>query len=75
MSATLTKPLRFDGKELEINYSTSAGGAVRVEIQDAAGRPIPGFGLEDCEQIVGDQIERVVVWKDTSDVSGPAFGS
>lgn len=65
----LTKPLRFEGKELEINYSTSAGGAVRVEIQDADGKPIPGFALDDCTQIVGDQIERVVAWTGGSDVS------
>src|SRR5690606_9130878 len=28
----LTKPFIFDGKELEINYSTSAAGEIRVEI-------------------------------------------
>ena len=65
----ITKSLRFKGKELEINYSTSAGGAVRVEIQDADGKPIPGFALDDCTQIVGDQIERVVAWTGGSDVS------
>jgi hypothetical protein len=65
----LTKPLRFAGKELEINYSTSAGGAIRVEIQDADGKAVPGFTLDDCPEIVGDQISRAVKWKDGSNLS------
>lgn len=65
----VTKPLRFSGSELEINYSTSAGGAIRVEIQDFDGNPIPNFTIDDCQQIVGDQISRIVKWKGGSDVS------
>ncbi len=65
----LTKPLVFAGKALEINYSTSAAGSVRVEIQDAAGKPIPGFALADCPEIFGDRIEQVVAWKGGTDVS------
>jgi len=64
----VTKPLRFSGKELTINYSTSAAGAIRVEIQDLAGKPIQGLGLDKCPEIIGDEIERVVAWKDGSDV-------
>lgn len=64
----LTKPLVFSGKELEINYSTSAAGRVLVEIQDAEGKPIEGFSLADCPQIVGDEIEHVVAWKNGADV-------
>ena len=63
-----TKPLRFSGNRLAINYSTSAAGSVRVEIQDAEGRPIPGFTLEDCPEIIGDQIERTVSWKQGPDL-------
>jgi len=65
----VTKPLRFAGNRLEMNYSTSAAGGIRVEIQDAAGKPIPGFTLDDCPEIIGDQIERVVTWKGGGDVS------
>ena len=68
----LTKPLVFDGKELVINYSTSAVGGVRVEIQGEDGKPIPGFALDDCLVIYGDEIERVVKWKSGSDVSALA---
>jgi hypothetical protein len=65
----LTRPLRFSGKSLEINYSTSAAGSIRVEIQDAAGKPIPGFALADCPEIYGDQITRTVAWKHGNDLS------
>lgn len=65
-----TKPLRFDGSQLEINFSTSAAGSLRVEIQDAEGSPIPGFALSDCHQQFGDQLDRVVSWKSGADVSG-----
>jgi hypothetical protein len=52
-----------------LNYATSAAGSVRVEIQDAAGKPIDGFTLAECPEIIGDEIERVVRWKSGSDVS------
>jgi len=68
----ITKPLTFDGRELEINYSTSAAGMLRVELQSAAGAPLPGYTLEDCPQLVGDQIERIVSWKNGSDLSSLA---
>ncbi len=67
-----TKPLRFSGDRLAINFATSAAGSVRVEIQDAASNPIPGFALEDCPEIIGDQIERTVSWKRGSDLSALA---
>jgi hypothetical protein len=68
----VTKPLAFAGQLLEINYSTSAAGSVRVEIQDASGRPLPGFSLADCPEIIGDEIERAVQWKRGADVSSLA---
>lgn len=68
----LTKPLQFSGDRLSLNCSTSAAGGLRVEIQDAAGRPLPGFGLADCAEIIGDEIDRVVKWKGGSDLSALA---
>ncbi len=63
-----TKPLVFDGRRLVINYSTSAVGSVRVELQDADGKPEPGFTLADSIEIWGDEIERTVAWKSGHDV-------
>ena len=65
----LSKPFRFTGKQLLINYSTSAPGGLRVEIQNAEGSPVPGFTLADCPEIVGNEIERTVSWKQGPDVS------
>jgi hypothetical protein len=65
----VTHPLRFVGNSLVVNYSTSAGGKLAVEVQDAAGAPVPGYALDDCPEIVGDEIERVVSWKGGHDVS------
>jgi hypothetical protein len=68
----VTRPLRFTGRELFINSSTSAGGSVRIEIQDDSGQPVPGFTLADSRNLVGDAIEQLAGWKNGSDVSSLA---
>ncbi|MEY3225739.1 MAG: hypothetical protein RLZZ536_358, partial [Planctomycetota bacterium] len=57
-----TWPLVFAGKRLFLNYATSAGGSVRGELRNAAGEPLPGFGLADCKSLVGDEIEGQMEW-------------
>ena len=51
-----------------INYTTSAAGDIRVEVQNEAGKVIPGFAERDCRRIIGDEIERAVSWRSGSDV-------
>ncbi len=58
----VTQPFTFDGDVLELNFSTSGAGQVRVELQDAAGNPLPGFTLEDCDPLIGDRIGGVISW-------------
>lgn len=58
----ITKPLLFDGSRLELNFSTSAPGGVRVELQDASGKPLPGFTLADANELIGDEIGRFCSW-------------
>jgi len=58
----LTKPLRFDGRSLWLNYATSAAGAVRVEIQRRDGRPFPGFSMADAPELYGDRIDEEYRW-------------
>ena len=66
----LTKPIMFAGKELVLNMATSVAGSIRVEIQDGrAGRTIEGFSLDDCQEVFGDEVERVVHWSSGSDLS------
>ena len=65
----LTKLIRFQGKQLSINFSTSAAGSIQVELRDTSGKPIPGFTLTDSSPIFGDSLDRIVKWKNGSDVS------
>ncbi|MCH2213441.1 MAG: hypothetical protein MK110_19235 [Fuerstiella sp.] len=65
----MTRPLQFSGNQLSINFATSAAGSIRVEIQNADGGAIDGFGLNDCSDIFGDTVDRTVYWSDSSDVS------
>ena len=64
----ITRPFRFHGDRLSINMATSAAGSVRVEIQDASGKPIPGFELDASKEIFGDAVDYPVGWKSTSNV-------
>ena len=69
----LTRPMTVSGDQLFINFATSAGGGVRVEIQDASGQPWPGFTLAECREQIGNEIERQVTWNSTAklaDISG-----
>ncbi len=68
----LTKPVIFTGSKLVLNVSTSAGGSLRVELQDADGRPLPGYGLEDNVPVIGDAIAREVEWTNSPDLSAIA---
>ena len=68
----VTKPLVFQGSKLALNFATSAAGEVRVELQDAEGRAIPGYALDDSQSIFGDTTDRVVEWANGADVSAHA---
>ena len=65
----LTTPvMRFEGERLELNCDGGAGGWVKVEIQDADGTPIAGYGLADADAVVGNGIAKEVAWKGQSEV-------
>jgi hypothetical protein len=64
-----TRPFTFTGKNLEINFSTGASGSIQFELQDATGKPIPGFTLEEAPETIGDQVDRIVRWKGDRDLA------
>ena len=64
-----TRPLIFSGKSLKLNFSTSAVGWLRVEIQDKGGRPIDGFASADSVEMLGDKLDAEVRWQRGGDVS------
>ena len=67
-----TKPIMFDGKQLSINYATSAAGSLRTELRDATNQAIPGYALADSNELFGDSTEQIVSWRNGSDVSALA---
>lgn len=64
-----TRPVRFAGEELEVNFATSAAGSLRVELLDAEGGVLPGFGLAEAEEMIGDSLARTVRWKGGASVA------
>ena len=64
----ITKPIRFTGDKLLINFSTSAAGFVKVELLDFNGDKIKGFELENSAETIGNEIERAVTWKGSPDL-------
>ena len=68
----ITKPFTFSGRKLSLNFATSAAGAIRVELEDAAGHALPGFSLGESDELFGDTLDRTVTWNGRSDVSGLA---
>jgi hypothetical protein len=65
----LTPLLTFAGDELVLNIDTSAAGQLQVEILDEENKPIPGYTLEDCDQIyTANEINRAVQWNGKSSV-------
>jgi hypothetical protein len=58
----VTKPFVFAGDRLAINFSTSGGGRMRIGLADAAGEPVAGRSLDDCDLVYGDEHDRVVSW-------------
>jgi hypothetical protein len=58
----VTTPLLPAGETLVINAAAQTGGSVRVELLDEQGRVLPGFELESCRPMQGDELRHVVGW-------------
>ena len=59
-----TRPITFGGRQLRLNYSTSAAGSLRIEIQDERGKPLKGFAADDMEPLFGDLLDGPAAWKE-----------
>lgn len=64
-----TPLITFSGTSVRLNIDTGSTGTAFVEIRDAAGHAIPGFSLDECEEIGGNFIDQQVYWKGSSDLS------
>jgi len=47
---------------LLVNFATSAAGSIQCEIQEADGTPIPGFTLQESDELYGDSLEHAMSW-------------
>lgn len=65
----VTRPIVLDENQLVLNYSTSAAGSIRVEVQDEEGRPIERLKLNDMEALYGDRLAEPVRWRTADDLS------
>jgi hypothetical protein len=67
-----TRPIRFSGRRLVLNFSTGAAGSVRAGITAPDGQPVAGFSLDDCRPLVGDAIGKTVAWSGGADLGALA---
>jgi len=67
-----TRPVRFTGNALEVNYGTSAAGGLRVELLGEDGEALPGFGLASAIELIGNEVSREVRWEGDPDLAGLA---
>lgn len=65
----ITRPMVCSGNNLALNFSTSAGGSITIEVMDQTATPIEGYKMEDSPVLFGDSLEQVVAWKDGKDLS------
>jgi len=63
-----TKPLVLTHPFLSLNASVRKG-RIRVALTDAAGSPLPGFSLEDCDRINGNSLRHQLTWRGQGDVA------
>ncbi len=57
-----TKILQNPSGALAVNYKAKDGW-LKVEVLDAAGKPLPGYGLDECIPLQGDSTIQTVAWK------------
>jgi hypothetical protein len=58
-----TRPVRFTGSRLFLNYSTSVAGSIQAEVLDEQGRTIENLSFADMEPLYGDELQGEVTWK------------
>lgn len=61
----VTKPCQANGGQLLVNV-TADQGALRAELLDATGQPLPGYTVADAVPLHGDQVAGQVRWQNQS---------
>ena len=68
----LTPVVRFTGRTLVVNCDAGAGGWMKIEMLDREGHPLPGFGMDAADAVLGNGVSKTVTWQGSSDVSAAA---
>ena len=68
----ITYPIIFEGNRLQLNIDCGAMGEAWIEIQDAAGNPLPGYSMEESVSVDRNGVAQEVWWKQGPDVSALA---
>ena len=73
----MTRPFIFSGKNLIINFSTSAAGYIQFEFLDENKNVIAEYSSDKCIPVIGNELVRRVEWKQPwvslSDLRGRAI--
>ena len=57
-----SRPLVFKGNRLILNVDTAATGDLQVGLLNGDGTAIPGYGLDDCVYVNGNELRYEVEW-------------
>ena len=68
--SVVTEPFHWEGQRLCLN-AVADEGAITVEILDAGGMPLPGFGQVDAIALTEDSVRQAVAWRGHSRLPDP----
>ncbi len=57
-----SRPFTFTGNRLVLNTDTGAADDLQVGLLEGNGSPIPGYGLDDCVYVNGNELRYEVEW-------------
>jgi hypothetical protein len=61
--------VKIGGGRLLLNVDTGALGRLRVGLVGVDGKPLPGFGADDCDPVWINATGAVVSWRGNADLS------
>lgn len=64
-----TVPFIVESDSLRLNIDTSASGVAYAALLDESGQVIPGFTVDECDRIQGNDTQYPVTWKGSGDIS------
>ncbi len=60
--------LTIPQRRVHLNFKTVIGGRIQMQVNDSKYQPLPGRSFEDCDWLVGDEIDKEITWKGEADL-------